>query len=668
MFVDVHGVILDSDGDGIPDLNEELTLSLRSNFRDCAFWKPDLLTDQNGQVRFQVQYPDDITGWKTYVIGMNESLQKGMAEGFVQAYKAVVAQLYAPRFLVEGDTAVLIGKVVNRSGDSLQVETTFQQAGENLPSQVGTLNSYRNDYQSIVAPSSQDRDSLKLAYFTTLETGYTDGELREIPILRQGVEEKVGGFFYLEGDTTFVFTPKAGMGEITLLAQEDLLALLLDDARHLTVYPHDCNEQMASKLTAFLLLKQAQEALGQPFSQQSDINRLVRRLKKAQNEDGSWGWWKDRPGNFWMSTYVTEALAKHDASSKVVLRGQQFLKDSLDQRFFRRGYTRQLKGVLSLAEMQVEMPYDYFFSRWNADTLEKNIYQHLLLTRTKQVLGLPYSLDTLMKYKRSTMLGGTYWGSSGWAWYGGSIETSLLAYQVLKAHGGQERLLQQIRAFLLEKRGLRRWQNTVESARILAVLIPDLLEQSAISSLTSSLSISQGSDARLFEKFPFTHTFSSLDNQPIRINKRGGGVLYLTCFQRFWNQKPAAVDSLFSVKTTFLQNGDSISSLSTGESFDMIVEVTNTKAGGYVALEVPIPAGCVHGERASRSYLESYREKRKDRVSIYLRRLPPGKHTFRIPLEARFEGHYQVNSSRIELMYAPVKFGRNAGKRVGIGR
>lgn len=662
---DINLIMLQINNPG--ELNDSI-LSLREDFRDCAFWEPDLLTGPDGKVRFQVTYPEDITGWKTYVIGMNESLQKGMVEGFVQAYKPVTAQLYAPRFLVEGDTSVLIGKVVNRGGDSLQVETTFQQAGKNLPSQRGMLTDYRTDHQSIVAPSSADSDSLKLAYFATLETGATDGELREIPILRQGVEEKVGDFFYLEGDTSLVFTPKAGMGSITLMAQEDLLELLLDDARHLTFYPHDCNEQMASKLTAFLLMKQAKEATGQPFAQQGDLNQLARKLQKAQNDDGSWGWWKDRPGDFWMTSYVTKALARKDSTSRFVRRGQQYLRDSLDQRFFRNGYTRQLKGILSLAEMGIDMPYDYFFSRWEADTLPKSIYQQLLLTRTQQVLGLPYSLDTLLLYQKSTMLGGTYWGYSGWYWYGGDIETTLLAYQILKAHGGHERLLQRIRTFLLEKRGLRRWRNTIESARTLAVLIPDLLEQTSVNTLKSTLSITQGDDARLFDSFPLDISLSSGSSEPIQIKKQGGGPVYLTCFQRFWNDKPEAVDSLFRVKTHFLQKEDTLTSLKTSESFSLEVTVTTTKAAGYVVLKVPIPAGCVHGEGLVRSYIESYRERRKDRVNIYLRNLPPGTRKFRIPLEARFEGHYQLNPARVEMMYVPVKFGRNVGRRVGIGR
>jgi hypothetical protein len=33
-----------------------------------AFWKPELFTDENRQAKFSVQYPDNVTGWQTYVL------------------------------------------------------------------------------------------------------------------------------------------------------------------------------------------------------------------------------------------------------------------------------------------------------------------------------------------------------------------------------------------------------------------------------------------------------------------------------------------------------------------------------------------------------------------------------------------------------------------------
>jgi hypothetical protein len=44
--------------------------SIRKNFRDNAFWQPALITNENGEASFDVTFPDDVTGWNTYVLGI----------------------------------------------------------------------------------------------------------------------------------------------------------------------------------------------------------------------------------------------------------------------------------------------------------------------------------------------------------------------------------------------------------------------------------------------------------------------------------------------------------------------------------------------------------------------------------------------------------------------
>ena len=103
--------------------------SIRENFSDFAFWKPELRTDSEGKVRFKVTFPDDITSWDTYYLAMNGKRQSGQSEGRIKSYKPMMAQLAVPRFLVEGDSTVAIGKVLNYTPDSLSVNRKFELAG-----------------------------------------------------------------------------------------------------------------------------------------------------------------------------------------------------------------------------------------------------------------------------------------------------------------------------------------------------------------------------------------------------------------------------------------------------------------------------------------------------------------------------------------------------------
>ena len=41
--------------------------SSRTQFRDYAFWVPNFFTDKAGKGAIKIAYPDNVTGWKTFV-------------------------------------------------------------------------------------------------------------------------------------------------------------------------------------------------------------------------------------------------------------------------------------------------------------------------------------------------------------------------------------------------------------------------------------------------------------------------------------------------------------------------------------------------------------------------------------------------------------------------
>jgi uncharacterized protein YfaS (alpha-2-macroglobulin family) len=63
-----------------------------------------------------------------------------------------------------------------------------------------------------------------------------------------------------------------------------------------------------------------------------------------------------------------------------------------------------------------------------------------------------------------------------------------------------------------------------------------------------------------------------------------------------------------------------------------------------------------------------HREYFKDHTAIFCEQLNAGVYTFRIPLEARFGGLFTLNPAKVEQMYFPVFFGRNAVGKVAINK
>ena len=56
----------------------------------------------------------------------------------------------------------------------------------------------------------------------------------------------------------------------------------------------------------------------------------------------------------------------------------------------------------------------------------------------------------------------------------------------------------------------------------------------------------------------------------------------------------------------------------------------------------------------------------KEKVSIFVRNMPAGRHEYRVELLPRYTGTFTVNPARAELMYFPTFFGRNGMQKVDV--
>jgi hypothetical protein len=648
----------------------ELLLSgsgLRTEFRDYGFWVTDLITDNKGEAYFQVTFPDDITQWKTFVLGMDDRKRAGAWYGETAAFKPVLAQLYLPRFLLPGDQIELVGSSVNYTNDTFQISTQLEVEGVSLLKEEHQLVDGITDEVSYTA--LEGRDSLTAKY--TLQTGnYQDGEERSIPIFKVGTEETIGAFHRLQGDTTIELSFPPEDGPVTIYAQPDMLHVMLEEIEALIDYPYGCNEQSASRLLALLMHKEIQEAIGQSFTEEEAIQKMVALLRQRQRPDGSWGWWGGSPQNQWMTIYVVRALhAAKEAGyeTEALEKGLIFLTNQLSSL---RG-TSRLEAIALFSEIGQNMDYEALLTPY--DTLPYLTWTTLTTTLIKAQQGLPFQLDTLAKYREETLFGGHYWGQDGYGFYHNHHQYNLLAYRTYRAAGETEALAP-IRQFFLEQRHRSpgyHWRagyrNTFEAALILRTIIPDLLEnyqQNSALNFKQQVVISAQENI-LWDTFPQQVTIDA--GQAIRIQKTGIGQTFLTAYQQRWNPQPERVEGPFVVTSSLWQGNKVTDQLEQSRPAFLKVKLTVENATDYLLLEVPIPAGCSYGSKQrSRGYTETYREYLRNKVAIFCEHLEPGEYSYYIELEPRFTGQFQLNPAKAEQMYFPVFYGREGMKRVGI--
>lgn len=638
------------------------TKQQRTLFRDYAYWQPQFFTDKNGKASFVATYPDNITGWQTYVVGMDKKRRMGKAMSYVKSYKPISAQLSMPQFLVAGDSAKIIGKAFNYTNDSYTAASHFTINNTAQITLQNTLQPQSSAIQNwLVSPVNID--TLKAGYALQTTTGFSDGEDRSIPVFKQGTEEATGQFYVLQTDTTVNYKPAETNGSIELYAVNNTLQLLLDETEHLKEYPYYCMEQTASKLTGLLLAQQTKATLQKPFTDGKMVTFLTNKLQKAQQYNGGWGWWESGTENVFITNYVINALLplRADAVTETAIRnGLLYLQNNLALQ----NKDALLQTLVTMGNAKHEIDYKTWLDKIRFDSLTQ--HQQWLYVRLKQQANLPHDkeLNTLLANATPGVLGQLHWGTETWRWHNNINATTVLAFEVLRAAGNHNAELQGMMQYFLEQRRSGWWINTVESATITNALLPYILSVNKNFQQPASLQVS-GDTTFSVTSFPFKTTMPATTVKNLQISKQGGGLTYLTLYQKFWNKTPQPVSNLFEVNSYFEKQNTRLKTITTGEKIKMMVTVNALKEADYVMIEIPIPAGCTYAEKKQDNW-QVHKEFIKNKLVLFTELLTKGVHQYEIDLEPRYAGTYVVNPAKVSLMYFPTFYGRNELKKVNI--
>lgn len=661
-----NGVVIIKTKKGNTAINEAGELvahqqTMRTNFSDVGFWKPKLNTDKEGNATFTVKFPDDITSWNANVIAMNGKKQSGITTAKIKSFKSLSANLTAPQFAIQGDSINIIGKLMNYSPIA---EKVLRKMSYN---QQPTLNStviIKNSLiDTIPVKAVANKDSLNFEYTLMQDNGYFDGEIRKIPVFEKGVKETKGYFNALHSDTTINYNFDKRLGKVTVRAEASVFPVLLDEMEHLYRYEYLCNEQMASKLKGLLLQKQLKSYLKQDFKYEKEIKNLIRKLNATQKSQGTWGWWQDGNEEMWISLHVVEALLLSEKEGYQVKLNKDKIYNYLRRQLVDQQDYSKLK-VVELIQLlnNKEVTKDWLKAIEKSKTpyFVPTLHDKLSLMYLKQTAGEKVNIDSLLKIKKDTMFGNSYWGENKAGFWDNHIQNTLLAYRILKASGSHQQEQQKIVNYFLEQRRDGKWRNTYESSLILETILPELLKTNA-DQKPAQLVL----NGNVIKQFPYQQELDK--NDQLSLQKKGEMPIYFTAYQQFQNVNPTKVDKEFVVRTSIAQKGKASQILKAGEVATLKIEVEVKADADYVMIEVPIPAGCSY-ENKTKGYwgLETHREYFKEKTSIFCTKLKQGKYTFEIALMPRYNGQYTLNPAKAEMMYFPVFFGREDMKSIRI--
>jgi alpha-2-macroglobulin len=304
----------------------------------------------------------------------------------------------------------------------------------------------------------------------------------------------------------------------------------------------------------------------------------------------------------------------------------------------------------------------YFDTIKNIDTL--NMHEMLDYTLLAAKLGKRPKHDWLLSYEKNNIFGQLYYQSNSQNPYQNTIMSSLKVIELYKTLNIYPEKTEKLIEYLLHNRGVNGWRNTYESTKILMLLFEQLPSNNL--NADKSIIVFENNNKTEYRKFPVDITI----NSPKVDIKTTAHSYYVSVSQSVINNQPIAVANTMAIDSKLISKAGTITK---GSQVSFILNMDLKTEAEFVMIEAPIPAGMEYISTntndvvvSNQNLRPSHIEKHKDKLNIYFQYLPSGKFQIETPLLARYAGKYNQNPARIELMYFPTFYGRDALKKIQI--
>jgi uncharacterized protein YfaS (alpha-2-macroglobulin family) len=296
-------------------------LEIREDFPDIAFWRADLISDENGEITVAVDLPDNLTTWTLSARAVTNDTRVGETTVDTVATKELQVRPLLPRFFTAGDRVRIGATVLNTTDEPLEdLAFTIQTQGATLETDRTALTTTVDanglvdfDFPLAVASTVPTVVVTMTAQSATL----ADAVRIELPVRRYQTPEVIGtaGAVPAEGVTEAIRIPAEATedGELIVALEPSLAAGMIEGLNYLEHYPYECTEQTVSRFLPNLVTVRALRTLGienpaleSQLSYQLGIG--VQRLVSWQNPDGSWGYWPGEEGSAFITAYVVWGL------------------------------------------------------------------------------------------------------------------------------------------------------------------------------------------------------------------------------------------------------------------------------------------------------------------------------------------------------------------------
>jgi uncharacterized protein YfaS (alpha-2-macroglobulin family) len=691
---------------------------VRSRFVSSAYWAPALVTNENGEIPFTFESPDNLTAFRLMAVAADEGARFGSGEQRITIKKPLLAKPVLPRFFTAGDRGEVGVVIHNYTGADGTVEVTARADGAKLQKDKESVKIAAGDSARIRFPVRVGDGKDASFEFSAKMGAHSDALRMLLPVNRPYIYQRkvlARGELGKDGKMRFEL-PLAWDAE--LIARDSTVTITVDRTgmsdlepglRYLIEYPYGCLEQTLSRFIPLTKVKDLARSLDIADLEKTKLDDFVRAgaAKVARHQDLDSGHFTLWPGSEpypHLTVYALYGLneakrAGVKVDEKAMTRGLEAMRDwarSTDRKVSESGEV----GTMAMAA--------YLLAEMGQPDTGLNarlVEAHRALPRYGQAFLLrALHLAKAPAEQRQTVEAALLEGVDGSGataiiketdpeeyYMDSDVRSTAIALSSLLVANPNHPLVPKLAEGLLQAQTGGRWSNTQENLYAL-VALADYARR--LTAGKATVTVSKGKERELRRKIEgnqalvLRRSVRNLDKGPVVI-ETDGPVRYIVRVDEARKIKAdAPVADGFTVGREYLDpaTGRPLTKFKAGALVHVKVTVDVAENTNYVAVVDPLPAGLEvvnprfatvtakvkEEEEENESPWDdepdtwTYRELRDDEARAFADYLEKGAHTFEYLARATLPGEFLVLPARAEAMYKPDRNGRSKAIEVNV--
>ena len=713
-------------------------VQIRENLNETAFFYPALESDNQGNVAINFTLPESVTTWKFMGLAHDKEMRNGCLVDEAVAQKTVMVQPNMPRFLREGDKSCIVVKLFNTSDKKVSGNARMQILDAETQKVVWQkTQGYRIDAEGS-ATVSFDVQGLKEGVYinkvVAAGNGYSDGEQHYLPVLsnRELVVNTLPITLHQKGEQNFdlskLFLNKEGKqakgaenAKVTVEYTNNPSWLMVKALPSISNPDEEDAISLMSAIYANTITTNIQKTLSLDNHSQKNLSQetirlqnQVEKLKKLQNADGSFSWWKGMKGSRYMTTSVAEMMVRLNAvagiqksTAKMLTSAINYLSWQTAQEVREMKKQEEKKHKVNPSEMALHYLYivamdgtcvklkapalndmDYLLGKLKKMTGSLTIYGK---AKAAVILALNYDYKTAADYLKSMEEYSVYREDMGryydtrkayYSWRNYKIPTEVAAIEALQALDAQsiaaissassaiskQQTIEEMQRWLLMSKRTQVWDTPVNTVDAVYAFMKgnesnwSRKAENAVLKLDGKLlPMPQDSTTLGYVKTEKAGKASTLS-----INKKSDYTSWGAVYAEF-KQPLSEIASLESgIKVS--RKVENQKKAKVGDKIKVIITITADRDYDFVKI-VDKRAACLEPVSQLSGYqwgMECYVSPKDNTTNFYFDRLSKGKHFVEMEYYVDRKGDYQSGSCTAECTYSPEFGGRTEAYKMTV--